>query len=271
MGTGLPDDLSRILLTELSHSLQTPLAVLKGRVARLRAGTVHEGTQPDLDSIDACVEQLSKIIADALCLDPLSFQERVELSQLVEEAVQDAEAISEPYGIRVVSTVEPSLTLHGGNVRCLREAVANLLANAVKYIGNEPLKEIGVDLYARQSEAILTIADTGIGIPERDLPHIFNRFYRSTRVYGIAPGMGIGLAFVQRVVESHGGSITVKSAVGTGTTFTLTFPLDRHGQDAREGIGGDDDVVDKVDTEQASGIGDLARNDNVRPARRRAP
>ena len=263
-----PADPSRALLVELSHSLQTPLAVLKGRVARLRVGKVHEGSQPDLDGIDACVDALSRIIAETLCLNSMSLQEQLCLSELVEESVQDVTIISEHCSISVFSSIEPGITLYGNN-HCLRDTVANLLANAVKYMGNGARKEIHIKLQRIGSAAVLEIADTGIGIPEADLPHIFNRFYRGTRVYGVAPGQGLGLALVKRTVEAHSGKVAVASIPDVGTTFTLTFPLLRH-QDAREGIGGDDDMVDQVDTEEASSFGDLPRDGDIRSARRRA-
>jgi signal transduction histidine kinase len=102
----------------------------------------------------------------------------------------------------------------------------NLLDNAVKYSprGGAVQVTISVDETATEDVAVLSVIDCGEGIPQSDLPHIFERFHRGRNV-GRIPGTGIGLAGVQRIVELHNGTISAESQVGTGTTFTLRLPL----------------------------------------------
>ena len=106
----------------------------------------------------------------------------------------------------------------------LEEALLNLLSNALKYSGKR--KEILLTVTRVRNGVTLTISDKGLGIPDNELPSIFEKFYRvrdeRTRQVG---GTGLGLALVKHIIEAHRGSISVKSTVGKGTTFTITLPL----------------------------------------------
>ncbi len=105
-----------------------------------------------------------------------------------------------------------------------RHVIDNLLSNALRYTDNGG--KVNVSLCARGNEAVIEVADTGIGIAPEDLPNIFERFWRAdesrARVTG---GSGVGLAIVKASVEAHGGKIAVKSAKGEGTCFTVTLPI----------------------------------------------
>jgi signal transduction histidine kinase len=106
----------------------------------------------------------------------------------------------------------------------LRQVVTNLLANAIHY--NKPGGEIRVKTVAEDRTAILTIADSGIGISEQDLPHVFERFYRADKSRTAAAGRtGLGLAICKAIVEAEGGSITVSSQLDVGSTFVVRIPL----------------------------------------------
>jgi signal transduction histidine kinase len=108
----------------------------------------------------------------------------------------------------------------------LKQVLLNLVDNAVKYTG--PEGRIRVQLRAEPPDVVLTVSDTGVGIAPDDLPRVFDRFYR---VSGSDPrsrgGTGLGLAIAKRIVEAHGGSITVESRVSQGSTFTVRLPLAR--------------------------------------------
>jgi two-component system, OmpR family, sensor histidine kinase BaeS len=112
--------------------------------------------------------------------------------------------------------------IEGDPVR-LHEMITNVLTNAQKFTA--PGGRIDVELTRGGSTATLRIADTGIGIPEPDRAHIFERFWRGRNSDNI-PGTGIGLAVVAELVRAHGGTVVVDSQVGLGTTVTLEFPLD---------------------------------------------
>jgi signal transduction histidine kinase len=99
--------------------------------------------------------------------------------------------------------------------------VANLVDNAIKY--TEPGGLVEIRTRTSGDHAEIDVKDTGIGIPERDLPHVFERLYRGDRSRS-QPGLGLGLSFVKAICEAHGGTVTVESALNEGATFTVRLP-----------------------------------------------
>jgi signal transduction histidine kinase len=114
--------------------------------------------------------------------------------------------------------------------RLLRHILNNLLSNAVKY--SPPGSEVTFSLERREEKAAIEIQDRGIGIPPEDQPRMFESFHRASNVEN-RPGTGLGLAIVKKAVELHGGEISLKSAVGSGTRFTVMLPLRQANQPAR--------------------------------------
>jgi len=106
--------------------------------------------------------------------------------------------------------------------RLLRHILNNLLSNAVKY--SPPGSEVTLSLARREEQAVIEIQDRGIGIPLEDQPRMFESFHRASNVEN-RPGTGLGLAIVKKSVELHGGEISLSSAVGSGTRFTVMLPL----------------------------------------------
>jgi len=117
--------------------------------------------------------------------------------------------------------------------RLMRQVINNLLLNALKY--SPPEKTVQVTLSDTDQEFNLRVQDEGIGIPEDDLKHLFEPFHRATNV-GTISGTGLGLSITRQSVELHGGTITVNSQLGAGTTFEVTIPkkLARQGNEASE-------------------------------------
>jgi two-component system sensor histidine kinase BaeS len=119
----------------------------------------------------------------------------------------------------------------------LQRVVENLVSNGIKY--SPPGSEITVTLAAAKTPegdcALLTVRDHGIGIVDDDLPHIFNWFYRGKNARAGTIGSGLGLAGVRQIVEQHGGTITVTSQVGIGSTFSICLPLDSGRESVAEG------------------------------------
>jgi two-component system sensor histidine kinase BaeS len=216
------------LILELAHDLQTPLTILKCRIARMRASMVRDAPDDtEAAEIDALIDSMSAGIAEfivsAACPPGDSAWETFSLSALVREIAEEATIVAESRAIAVAVQIEGGVVVIG-NRRCLREAVQNILSNALKYMGDGPRKEIAITLRRKATHAELIIADTGIGIAEADLPHVFERRYRGQQRYGVTPGLGIGLSIVERAVHAHHGSASVASELGVGTTFTLELP-----------------------------------------------
>ena len=107
----------------------------------------------------------------------------------------------------------------------LGRVVDNLLSNAIKYSPDGSAIAVTIGQDGEANEAVLSVRDEGIGIPQDDLPRVFERFHRARNVAGRIKGIGIGLAGVKQIVEQHGGTIALKSTQGLGTTVTVRLPL----------------------------------------------
>ena len=223
----------RAFLDAVAHDLKSPVAVIKGQ-AQILARRVGQGRQLEADWL---VERLAILargadrialrideLTDAARLEagqPLELRLRpVDLGELVVRSAEEARLLGDGHAIRVEAAAG-DLIGEWDEVR-LERVVANLLGNAVKY--SPAGGEVAVGLRREGRWAILTVADRGIGIPAADLPHVF-AFRRRGGNVGAIRGTGIGLAGVKQIVELHGGTIAVESAVGIGSTFTVRLPL----------------------------------------------
>jgi len=229
---------------DASHELRTPLAVLMGELEiALRQPHTEEEYQDVIASALEEVNRLSQVVQNLLELSRADsgqvdiVREPVNLSQMLEDIYEDAIIIAEEREIRVEYRVheDEHVIVLGDKVR-LHEALLNVVENAIKYNhdgGRIVLtleREYAEDSSSEQSSrALVTVNDTGIGIPADDIPHIFDRFYRVDKSRSnSAGGHGLGLAIVKWIVEAHQGNIHVQSHVGKGTTFFLRFPLQIH-------------------------------------------
>ena len=235
----LADRLKDQFITQMSHELRTPLAAIKGMSDVLLA--VPEDRPPNrkfLEAISRNVAVLDRMIVELLDISEIgagSFavrQQDVELEGLVFTVIQGLGARIEKAGLSlaVMVTNREKLKVLGDDRR-LQWAVGHLIDNSVKY--TEASGEIVIRLgRIREHYILIEVSDTGVGIHPNDLPHIFERFYRgearTTSGKIIDPrGLGQGLFVARAVAEAHGGYLSVASAVGEGSTFTLALPLDR--------------------------------------------
>lgn len=222
------DAVRRDFVANISHELKTPVGgigvlaeTLVGEddpdlIQRLATRMHHEAMRASR-TIDDLLE-LSRIEAgESSTRDPV----RVHL--VLAEACERATTAAEQKGI-VVDLHEPSQRIEVlGDRRQLVSAVFNLLDNAIKYSSSG--SAVTVSAETDGSSVKILVADTGVGIPRRDLERIFERFYRVDRARSRETGgTGLGLAIVRHVVSNHGGDVSVQSREGEGTTFTLSFP-----------------------------------------------
>jgi heavy metal sensor kinase len=215
---------------DASHELRTPLTILKGETEMTlrQARTVEEYQQTLASSLEE-IDRISRIVEDLFLLSKADLGENrfdrkpVRLDHLLVETVAQLEPLGEDKGVVLSLVCESAAEVTGDPYR-LREVFMNLVENAVRY--TPAGGRIDVALSKEGKEALIRVSDTGIGIPEKDLPRLFDRFYRSDEARAMNPkGSGLGLAIAQRVVVAHGGRIDVASKIGKGTTFTLRFPL----------------------------------------------
>lgn len=223
-------DAQQRFVADASHELRAPLTVIRGNLDLL-ASEQQPGLSPEerrevLADTQAEAERMSRLIDDLLALARADAgatiaQEPVELDRLLVETLRPYQRRSQggPVALRL-TRVEP-LTIIGDPER-LKQLVVIFLDNAFRYT---PAGEVRVSLEACGEWAKLTVADTGIGIPEADLPHIFERFYRADKARSrTAGGTGLGLSIARWIVDRHGGNINVRSQVGQGTVFEILLP-----------------------------------------------
>jgi phosphoserine phosphatase RsbU/P len=224
-------------LATISHDLKAPLAAIKVRTQFL-ARRIARGRPPATDEllehltrIDETTTQATRLIDELLDLTRLEAGRPVELSRapldlgaLAERAVTDWRQRSARHRFRLELPTDP--VVGNWDERRLERVIANLLDNAVKYspAGGEIVVAVDREGDAPVGWAKLIVRDEGVGIPEADLPRVFERFYRAGNV-GQTVGTGIGLAGARQIVEQHGGTISVESRPGEGSTFTVRLPL----------------------------------------------
>jgi signal transduction histidine kinase len=218
-------------LSVLSHELRTPLNAVYGWVRMLQRDPMDAATRErGLDAIERnaaaqvrLIEELleiSRIVTGKMRLD----LQPIELPAVVEAAVESLQSAAQAKDLRVeVAVVRPLPPVTGDRNR-LRQVVANLVSNAVKFTPNGG--RIRIDLRPVGSRVEIAVTDTGQGITPALLPHVFDRFRQAdsstTRTFG---GLGLGLALVRHVVELHGGTVVAKSpGPGQGATFLVTLP-----------------------------------------------
>jgi two-component system sensor histidine kinase BaeS len=228
---GMADDVARSdrdrrnLTADVAHELRTPLAALQAGLEELRDGLVT----PDAGRLAALHDQslrLGRIVADLAELSAaetagsLPHEDRVDLAQVSREELALHDAQLRAAGLRVITELPEPVFVHGDADR-LHQAIGNVIANAVRYC--RPKDSLTVGLTVQGNEAVLTISDTGPGIPIEDLPYVFDRLWRGQAAREIS-GSGIGLAVVREIVAQHGGSAEVESAPGAGTRIIIRLP-----------------------------------------------
>lgn len=215
------------MLIDISHNIQTPLTIVKAQLGVMEE--LSENSE-DLQLFEKSIDDISSFIRELLNLAQLEAigltqKANFDLSALVTDQLEYFEVIAESKGIALRSHVEPDSVIYG-NVEMCKQLLDNLVSNAFKYTEQTTKEQlVSLVLTKTATTVTLTIADTGIGIAEGELPLIFAKFYRSDDAKKKASGTGLGLAFVETITKLHNGTVAVSSQLGQGTTFTLTFPL----------------------------------------------
>ncbi|MCP2244371.1 HAMP domain-containing sensor histidine kinase [Lentzea aerocolonigenes] len=217
----------KAMVSDVAHELRTPLSNIRGWLEAAEDGV------SDLDPalitlllkealvLQHVVDDLQDLaVADAgalrLTVEPLPVAGTLEQVRAAHEA-RAAQA-----GVTLSVSADPSLVVRADAVR-LRQILDNLVANALRYVPSGG--SVTVSASAGDGEVVIAVADTGTGIAQEDLPHVFDRFWRADRSRSRSTGgSGLGLAIVRKLVEAHGGTVGVTSTTGLGTTFTLGLP-----------------------------------------------
>ncbi len=217
----------RRFLADVSHELRTPLTVIKGNVGLMRKMKTLD--EESLSGIESEVDRLTRLVGDLLFLAqaesgrmPLD-QSPVELDTILLEVFQQAKTLGgERMSITITEIDQIQVT---GDRDRLKQVLLNIAGNAVQYTPSGGYVTFSLRKVAERAQVV--ISDTGPGIPAVDLPHIFERFYRSekSRKRSFNGGFGLGLSIAFWIIRNHGGTIEVSSIEGKGSTFTVWLPL----------------------------------------------
>lgn len=222
-------------LSAAAHDLKTPLTTVKAMAQVLqrrirRHPTPESGPLLDgLDKIDGTVTRMARLVNDLLDVSRMQMGEPIDLARGQVDLVELVRRIvSEmPQRQRVILETDVATLPSFVDSDRLERVITNLLSNAIKYSpgGDHVTVTVGQDDTPGGLWAVITVRDQGMGIPEADMPRVFERFYRGRNVEGRLPGTGIGLLGAKQIVEHHGGSITVSSVENEGTVVIVRIPL----------------------------------------------
>ncbi|MGN1370333.1 MAG: ATP-binding protein [Aristaeellaceae bacterium] len=214
-----------------SHELKTPLATMKILLENL----IYQPDMPAelraefMQDMNHEIDRLSGIITDLLTLTQMDSTQTalkmksVDFSALCQDTLHALQPAASKAKLTLRADLAEDVVLSGDESK-LSQVVYNLIDNAIKYTAEGG--QVSVTLRADSREATLVVQDNGIGIPEEDVKHIFDRFYRVDKARSRATGgTGLGLSIVRQMVQLHGGEIRVESAAGQGSAFTVTLPI----------------------------------------------
>ncbi len=215
-------------VSDVSHELRTPLTAIRGAAETLLDGDVAPDDQERfLSTIAMEAERLTRLANDLLQLQRIEGAtgelplRRVDLRLAAERAAAMLEPLMEDRAVELTVTGDAPAVL--GDVDRLQQVVANLVENASRFVGEGG--HVSVSLSAEESTAVMSVTDDGPGVPQDDLPRLFDRFYRAdtsrTRTSG---GAGLGLAIVRAIVSAHGGTISAENLDEGGSRFTVRLP-----------------------------------------------
>jgi two-component system, OmpR family, phosphate regulon sensor histidine kinase PhoR len=221
----------RELIGNISHDFRTPLAGIKAMVETLRDGAIDDANVSSdfLSRIEGEVDRLTQMVTELTELSRIETGgselklEAVGINIPIEEAVNQLKPQAERKNISISIEGKGEIPEVFLDNERLRQVLVNLLHNAVKFTGENGLIVIN---YRIENDMVrVDIIDNGIGIAEKDLPHVFERFYMADRSR-TGGGTGMGLAIAKHVIEAHQGKITAQSTEGKGSTFSIFLPLD---------------------------------------------
>lgn len=235
-----------------AHEMQVPMSVLGWNLSRLERLLGEEAARPNLTRVLGRLREaqvrLTTLVEDLLNLAKLHqgafrvFPRPVQVTEIIRRCLRSVEREAERRGVQVQWSWDPSAApLTRGDPTRLTEVVTNLVSNGVKYtprggrvtVTVRPTSERAPSTMVLASGGdrvgkylLIAVADTGIGIPVDEQSHVFEQFFRGRKAFASAEGgTGLGLYFVQRIVEDHGGAVWFTSREGYGSTFTFTLPV----------------------------------------------
>ena len=218
------DEQRRELLADVTHELRTPLTVVQGNLEGMLDG-VYPANEATLHALLDETNILARLVEDLRTLTLAESgalqlkKEPTDLAMLVRDTTAAFKAQIDNAGVSLINETTDDLPWVNIDPGRIRQVLTNLVANALRYTPSAGV--IRVHYWQADGRALLKVQDSGPGILAQDLPHVFERFYKSTD----SGGMGLGLAIARHLVEAHGGTIKVESEAGQGTSMRIDLPL----------------------------------------------
>lgn len=226
------DRLRRELVANVSHDLRSPIASIQGylETIQMKEETI---TKEELNSYFGTVlsntQKLNRLIDDLFELSKLDAEEitphleKISMAELIQDLVQQFKPLAEKNGIILESQfLKTPIALIEADISLMNRALTNLIDNAIQHTPEGG--KVTISSIKRGQDFVLEISDTGNGIPEEDLPHIFDRFYQADKSRSEKQGAGLGLAIAQKIFHLHGAEVMVSSIKNKGTTFSVAIP-----------------------------------------------
>jgi two-component system, sensor histidine kinase and response regulator len=216
-----------------SHDLKNPLTNIKLSLDLLRRATEKNNLamqEKYFNNIGAQVERMQRLIADLLDIVKLEtgralVREWVSMEPFLQRVVEDFMLVAQENEIELILSPASTALQACIDRQQVRQALHNLLSNAVKYTPNGGRVQLSAEISGEEMK--LAVLDTGFGIPEADIPYVFDKFYRvADPTHMSVEGTGLGLSIVKTVVEQHGGRVEVESQLGQGSTFFIFLPVE---------------------------------------------
>ncbi len=220
----------RQTLDTIAHELRTPLTSIRG-IAEVHLRKQNISDSEARIAFENCVEGVDEILAEFKMMTDITEvesglqnlrKEEIDLLNVCEDIIDLYEIVADQKEITIKLSAEAKSLHLQADRKKLRQALANLIDNAIKY--SHEGSEIKVDFYRHNQHAVIRISDQGIGINAEDLPHIWKRLFRGENSRG-EKGIGLGLSLVKSIIEAHNGSISVETKEDEGSTFVIRLPL----------------------------------------------
>ena len=220
----------------VSHELKAPLGAVQQNLFALEfelSDTLNEAQKEKVGRLKTRIEDMLNLINSwlrVISVDINKLKENfapISIMTPISKALESVESLATRKNIEIASSISATLSPINGDGLSLSEAFVNFLGNAIKY--SHDGSKIFLQADESGNEILISVKDTGIGISQEDLPHIFEGFYRGKDIQTSTAGHGIGLAISRQIIEAHGGSITVESELGKGSMFVIRLPAIKQG------------------------------------------
>jgi len=215
--------LQQEFLAMANHELRTPIAIIKLQAQLMKRRDTYSARS--IEAILQQAEQLGRLVDDLMLASQIE-ADRLDLRLAETDVVAELQALAEQvqgsgHLVRLDAPTTPAVVR--ADRQRLAQVFTNLLSNAAKYSPEHA--QIAMRVVCQPEQVLISVTDKGSGIPAEALPHLFERFFRVEDTAERVQGLGLGLFITRRIVEAHGGTISVESELGQGSTFTVTLPL----------------------------------------------